>query len=65
MKNPFMSMWLSAANSVANTARGQATRQARRNASAAAAQAQAGSSLFSFWTQAVGLTAKSAHRKKR
>lgn len=62
-KNPFMSMWLSAANSVANTARGQATRQARRNASAAAAQA--GSSLFSFWTQAAGLTAKSAHRKKR
>ena len=62
-KNPFMSMWLSAANSMANTARGQATRQARRNASAAAAQA--GSGLFSFWTQAMGLTAKSAHRKKR
>ena len=29
-KNPFMSMWLSAANSVAGKARGQATAQAKR-----------------------------------
>jgi hypothetical protein len=30
MKNPFMSMWLSAANKVANTVRGKALAEARR-----------------------------------
>ena len=34
-KNPFMSMWLSAANRVAGTARGQATAQAKRQVQAA------------------------------
>lgn len=30
MKNPFMSLWLSAANKVANTVRGKAMVEARR-----------------------------------
>jgi hypothetical protein len=38
-KNPFMSMWLSAANRVAGTLRGQATAQARRQLKAAVAEA--------------------------
>lgn len=38
-KNPFMSMWLSAANRVAGTLRGQVTAQARRQVKAAVAEA--------------------------
>lgn len=38
-KNPFMSMWLSAANRIAGTMRGQATAQAKRQISAAATKA--------------------------
>jgi len=34
-KNPFMSIWLSAANRVAATARGQATAQVKRQVKAA------------------------------
>jgi hypothetical protein len=34
-KNPFMSLWLSAANRVAGSLRGQATAQARRQVTAA------------------------------
>ena len=37
-KNPFMSLWLSAANRVAATVRGQATAQARRQVKAATAE---------------------------
>lgn len=36
MKNPFMSMWLSAANKVANTVRGKALSEARKAMAAAA-----------------------------
>lgn len=42
-KNPFMSMWLSAANSVAGTVRGQATARAKRNLKAAMAEPKAAS----------------------
>ena len=34
-KNPFMSIWLSAANRIAATARGQVTAQAKRQLNAA------------------------------
>ena len=34
-KNPFMSMWLSGAHSVANSARGQIAAEARRQSTAA------------------------------
>ena len=38
-KNPFMSMWLSAANSVANTARVRITAEAKRQSTAALTKA--------------------------
>lgn len=38
-KNPFMSMWLSAANRMAGTLRGQATAQAKRQISTALTKA--------------------------
>ena len=38
-KNPFMSMWLSGANSVANSARGQLAAEAKRQSSAAITKA--------------------------
>ena len=38
-KNPFMSMWLSAANKAAGSARGQATAAVKREANKAAASA--------------------------
>lgn len=38
-KNPFMSLWLSAANRAAGTLRGQATAQAKRQIQSAVAQA--------------------------
>jgi hypothetical protein len=38
-KNPFMSMWLSAANRMAGTLRGQATAQVKRQATAAMTEA--------------------------
>ena len=39
-KNPFMSMWLSAANRAAGTMRNQATAQAKRQISAALTKAK-------------------------
>jgi hypothetical protein len=38
-KNPFMSMWLSGANSVANTARGRIAAEAKRQSTAAITKA--------------------------
>ncbi|MCB8745494.1 hypothetical protein LHU53_01085 [Rhodoferax sp. U2-2l] len=38
-KNPFMSLWLSAANRAAGTLRGQATAQAKRQVKAAITEA--------------------------
>ncbi len=62
-KNPFLSLWLSGANSVANTVRGKAASQAQRHAKATAAQAT--QNVVSFWTKAMGLPTKPARRKKR
>ncbi len=59
MKNPAMSMWLSAANRVAGSARGQATAAAKRQV--AATQAEATSQILDFWS---GKTTKAASRKK-
>lgn len=60
-KNPFMSMWLSAANSAAGAARGRATSQAKRATRTATTKAT--SDLFSLWT--APLTAGTKQRKKR
>jgi len=46
-KNPFMSMWLSAANQTAASARGQAKAAARRQV--ATAQADAMRQFLDFW----------------
>ena len=47
-KNPFMSMWLSAANRSAGTARGMATAAAKRQI--ATAQADAMRQILEFWS---------------
>jgi hypothetical protein len=58
-KNPFMSMWLSAANRSAGTARGKATAAARRQV--ATAQADAMRQFLDFWAP---LAATPRPRKK-
>lgn len=60
-KNPFMSLWLSAANRLGNTGRGvllAASRRERAAMSKAAVSTAAG-----FWTRA--LTAATAPRRRR
>jgi hypothetical protein len=47
-KNPFMSMWLTAANQATGSARGQAAGAARRQV--AATQAEATRQIVDFWT---------------
>lgn len=60
-KNPFMSLWLSAANSVAGRARGQIAAGAKRQSHAAVTQAT--QQVMDFWTG--GLTAAPKPRAKR
>lgn len=59
-KNPFMSMWLSSANSIMGSARATATAEMKRQA--AAAQADATRQVLDFWS---GKSAAPAARKKR
>lgn len=61
-RNPFMSLWLSAANRVANTGRGVAIAAARRQQ--AAATATAAKEVSNFWARAWG-GAKKTRRSKR
>jgi len=56
-KNPFMSMWMSGANSIAGSVRARAKRQA------ATATTQAASEIANFWAQA--LTQPYSPKKKR
>ena len=58
-KNPFMSMWLSAANKAAGGARGQASSVACQQV--ALTQAEAARQIIDFWT---GVPAKPVARKK-
>ncbi|NWF45567.1 hypothetical protein F3K02_09955 [Hydrogenophaga sp. D2P1] len=63
-KNPFMSMWLSTANSVAGSMRGQATAEAKRQVNAAIAEAAREN--LKVWNAAVKpAAAKPAARTKR
>lgn len=65
-KNPYMSLWLSGANSMANTARGKIAGHAKRQSTAALNKASR--DIFSFWTGAFTAPlkpAKSVRRKKR
>jgi hypothetical protein len=59
-KNPFMSMWLSGANTVANTARGRFAAQAKRQSTAAITKAT--SDMLGVWPGFV--TAAPPKRKK-
>jgi hypothetical protein len=49
-KNPFMSVWLSGANSVAGAARGRIAAEAKRQSQAAMTQAT--NEMFGLWTDA-------------
>lgn len=61
-KNPFMSVWLSAANSAANTARGHATAAFKRQSQATVTQAT--NEVMSFWTHALTGTPKARTGRK-
>jgi len=61
-KNPFMSMWLSGAHSVANSARGQIAAEARRQSTTAINTAAR--DVFAVWADAM-TGASAAKRKKR
>ena len=60
-KNPFMSMWLSGANSVANSARGRVAAEAKRQSTTA--MSKAANDMFSLWTGA--MTSATAPKRKR
>lgn len=71
-KNPFMSMWLSGANTIANQVRGQSAAAVKREANAIAARGFG--DVLDFWSKAMGAAtrghgatkpaAKSAARKR-
>ena len=60
-KNPFMSMWLSGANSVANGARTRIAAEAKRQTTTAVNKAA--SDMFTLWTDA--MTGGRAPKRKR
>ncbi len=62
-KNPFMSMWLSSANSVANSARGRITTEAKRQSRTAITQAT--NDIFGMWTDAMTTGARPKKKIKR
>lgn len=62
-KNPFMSMWLSGANSLANSARGRITAEAKRQSATAVTQAT--KDMFGIWAEAMTASAAPRRRKKR
>ena len=55
-KNPFMSMWLSGANSVANRARVRIAAEAKRQTTAAVTKAT--SDMCTMWTDAMAASAR-------
>lgn len=62
-KNPFMSMWLSGANSVANSARGRIAAEAKRQSTTAVNKAAG--DVFTIWTDAMTGSTASKRRTKR
>lgn len=60
-KNPFMSAWLSAANSATGAARGRASAEVKRATRTASTQAT--QDLMALWT--APFTAAASKRKKR
>ena len=62
-KNPFMSMWLSSANSVANSARGRITAEAKRQSRTAITKAT--NDMFGMWTDAMTTGERPKKKTKR
>ena len=60
-KNPFMSMWLSAANTAGNSVRSRATAEAKRQA--ARATTKGVNQIIDFWSG--GSLTSSPRKKKR
>jgi hypothetical protein len=60
-KNPFMSMWLSAANTVGGSVRSRATAEAKRQA--AIATTKGVKQIIDFWSG--GVLASSPRKKKK
>ena len=61
-KNPFMSMWLSAANSAAGAARGRATAQAKRAGRTATTSVAKG--MMDLWTAPLKAGTKRRAKKR-
>jgi hypothetical protein len=61
-KNPFMSIWLSAANRGMGAARGQAAAAAKRQVTAI--QTEAAKQLIDFWSGKTAMTASSRKKKR-
>jgi len=62
-KNPFMSMWLSGANSVAHSARGRIAAEAKRQSTIAVNKAAR--DMFTIWTDAITGSSAPKRRRKR
>lgn len=60
-KNPFMSMWLSAANAVAGSARGKASAQVKRAGTTAATKAT--HDFLDLWTSPLTSAGKRKRRR--
>ena len=62
-KNPFMSMWMSGAHSVAHSARGRIAAEAKRQSTRAVNHAAR--DVFALWADALAGTAAAKRRKRR
>ena len=62
-KNPFMSMWLSGANTIFGKARGQAIAEARRQS--AAMMAEGTRQILQFWTGGYATPPRRKRKKPR
>jgi hypothetical protein len=62
-KNPFMSMWLSGANSMFGAARSRAMAEGRRQAAVTASEAQ--KQIIRFWTTDMFGSPKRKRKKSR
>ena len=62
-KNPFMSLWLSGANSVAGSMRGHAAAQAKRQTTTAMTNATR--TIFDAWVGAMTPTLPAKKKKRR
>lgn len=62
-KNPFMSMWLSGANSVVNSARGRIAAEAKRQSTTAVNKAA--SDMIGIWTETMTKPTAPKRRRKR